>query len=69
MANAGQFGPSSSSLNLGNVALGDSKTVTVSFTNATNSAVTIMTVSISGPGFNAGGIPSGTILNPATWPR
>ena len=64
MANAGQFGPSTSSLNLGNVALGDSKTVTVSFTNATSSAVTILTISISGPGFTASGIPSGTILNP-----
>jgi hypothetical protein len=63
-ANAEQFGASTSSLNLGNVALGDSKTVTVSFTNATNSAVTIMTISISGPGFTASGIPSGTILNP-----
>jgi hypothetical protein len=64
VANAEQFGASTSSLNLGNVALGDSKTVTVSFTNGTNSAVTIMTISISGPGFTASGIPSGTILNP-----
>lgn len=62
--NAGQFGSSASSLNLGNVAVGDSKTVTVTFTNSTNSAVTIMTISISGPGFTASGIPSGTILNP-----
>jgi len=62
--NAGQFGPSTSSLNLGNVALGDSKTVTVTFTNATNSAVTITSITVSGPGFTAGGIPSGTILNP-----
>ena len=61
---AEQFGPSTSSLNLGNVALGDSKTVAVSFTNATSSAVTILTISISGPGFTASGIPSGTILNP-----
>lgn len=64
ITNNGQFGPSTSSLNLGNVALNDSKTVTVSFTNGTNSAVTILTISISGPGFTAGGIPSGTILNP-----
>lgn len=63
-ANAGQFAPSTASLNLGNVAVDDSKTLTVSFTNATNSAVTILTVSISGPGFTASGIPSGTILNP-----
>ena len=64
ITNPGQFGPSTSSLNLGNVALGDSKTVSVSFTNSTSSAVTILTISISGPGFTAGGIPSGTILNP-----
>jgi hypothetical protein len=64
IVNAGQFGPSTSSVSLGNVALGDSKTVTVSFTNATSSAVTILTISISGPGFTASGIPSGTILNP-----
>jgi hypothetical protein len=64
MVSAGQFGASTSSLNLGNVALGDSKTVTVSFTNSANSAVTILTISISGPGFTASGIPSGTILNP-----
>jgi|SRR5579872_7411480 len=64
ISNAGQFGPSTSSVDLGNVAVGDSKTVSVSFTNSTNSAVTILTISISGPGFTAGGIPSGTILNP-----
>src|ERR1700758_1785189 len=61
---AGQFGASTSTLNLGNVALGDSKTVTISFTNPSSSAVTILTISISGPGFTASGIPSGTILNP-----
>ena len=64
ISNAGQFGPSTSSVNLGNVALGDSKTVSVTFTNSTSSAVTILTISISGPGFTASGIPSGTILNP-----
>ncbi len=64
LSNLGQFGPSTSNLNLGNVALGDSKTVTLSFTNSTNSAVTIMSITISGPGFTASGIPSGTILNP-----
>lgn len=62
--NAGQFAPSTSGLNLGNVALNDSKTLSVSFTNSTTSAVTILTVSVSGPGFTASGIPSGTILNP-----
>src|SRR5579883_920762 len=59
----GQFGASASSVNLGNVALGDSKTLAVTFTNPTNSAVTILNVSIAGPGFTASGIANGTILN------
>jgi hypothetical protein len=58
-----QLNASSLSLNLGNVALGDSKTVAVSFTNTTASQVTIMNISISGPGFNVSGIPTGTNLN------
>jgi hypothetical protein len=59
-----QFNANTSTINLGNVALGDTKTATVTFTNSTNSAVTIGNISVSGPGFNASGIPSGTILNP-----
>jgi Abnormal spindle-like microcephaly-assoc'd, ASPM-SPD-2-Hydin len=59
-----QFNANTSTINLGNVALGDTKTATVSFTNSTSSAVTISNISVSGPGFNASGIPSGTILNP-----
>ena len=58
-----QFNASTSTINLGNVALGDTKTATVSFTNSTASAITIMNISVSGPGFNASGIPTGTILN------
>ena len=52
ITNAGQFGPSTSSLNLGNVALGDSKTVSVSFTNSTSSAVTIHDHQHLGAGFH-----------------
>src|SRR5579863_74563 len=59
-----QFNANTSTINLGNVALGDTKTATITFTNSTNSAVTITNISVSGAGFNAGGIPSGTILNP-----
>jgi hypothetical protein len=59
-----QFDANTSSINLGNVALGDTKTATLSFTNSTNSSVTILNITISGPGFGASGIPSGTILNP-----
>lgn len=53
-----------SNINFGNVPIGDSNTVTLSFTNTTASAVTILSISISGQGFNASGIPTGTILNP-----
>jgi Protein of unknown function (DUF1573) len=59
-----QFNANTSTINLGNVAVGDTKTATITFTNSTNSAVTITNISVSGAGFNAGGIPSGTILNP-----
>jgi hypothetical protein len=59
-----QFNANTSTINLGNVALGDTKTATITFTNSTNSAVTISNISVSGPGFNASGVPSGTILNP-----
>jgi hypothetical protein len=59
-----QFNANTSTINLGNVALGDTKTATVTFTNSTNSSITILNVSVSGAGFNASGIPSGTILNP-----
>jgi hypothetical protein len=58
-----QLNASSLSLNLGNVALGNSKTVAVTFTNSTASQLTIMNISISGPGFNVSGIPAGTNLS------
>jgi hypothetical protein len=44
--------------------VGDSKTVTLSFANSTNSAVTMLTISVSGLGFSASGVSAGTILNP-----
>lgn len=58
-----QFNASTSTLNLGNVALGDSKTLTVSVTNSTGSPVTIKNVSIAGPGFGVSGIPTGMIFS------
>jgi hypothetical protein len=63
LTTAGQFSANANSVNLGNVALGDSKTVSVTFTNPTNSAVTILNISISGPGFGVSGIANGTILD------
>ena len=59
-----QFNASTSSINLGNVALGDTKTATMTFTNSSNSSITILNTSVSGAGFNVSGISSGTILNP-----
>ena len=54
---------SPSSLNFGNVSVGGSRSLTIALTNLGNSDVTISTVTISGPGFNAADI-SGTILVP-----
>lgn len=59
-----QFNASTSTINMGNVALGDTKMATVTFTNSTSSPVTILNISVSGPGFGASGVPIGTILNP-----
>lgn len=58
-----KFDANTSSMDLGNVAVGDTKTASITFTNSLNSTVTILNISVSGPGFNASGIPSGTIVN------
>ena len=52
------------SLNFGSIAVGQSGSQNVTFTNAGNSNVAIPGVSISGPGFNASGVSSGQILAP-----
>ena len=49
-------------LSFGNVTISTSSTKNVILTNAGNSSVTISNVSISGPGFNAGGVSTGLIL-------
>ena len=51
------------SLNFGSVMLGSSNLLPVTITNSGNSRVTISSVSLSGPGFSAGGLSSGQILN------
>jgi len=61
---SGLFHAGASSLVLGNVALGDTKTLTLSFTNSSNSQVTILNISISGTGFSLSGISSGTSFSP-----
>jgi hypothetical protein len=55
---------SSSSLNFGSVNVSSSSVQSVSFTNAGTANLTISNVSISGAGFNASGLPTGTVLAP-----
>ena len=51
------------SLNFGNVSVGGNRSLNMALTNSGNSTVTISTVTISGPGFNAADA-SGAILVP-----
>ena len=55
---------SSTSLSFGSVNISNSSQQTVTFTNAGTGNVTISTVMLSGAGFNASGLPTGTILAP-----
>jgi Abnormal spindle-like microcephaly-assoc'd, ASPM-SPD-2-Hydin/Transmembrane protein 131-like N-terminal len=55
---------SASSLNFGNVAIGKSKQMTVTLTNAGNSKVTLSNVSISGAHYSTSGVSDGLILAP-----
>jgi hypothetical protein len=56
--------PSSSSLSFGSVNVSSDVAKTVTLTSAGNSSVTISNVTVSGAGFNAGGVSTGTILAP-----
>jgi hypothetical protein len=58
-ANSGQFNASALTLDLGNVALGDNKTLAITLTNSTGSQLTVANVSVSGPGFSVNGISAG----------
>jgi hypothetical protein len=58
----GTLTPSATSLNFNSVAVGSSSILPVTFTNFGTSNITISYMSISGAGFNASGIPRGTIL-------
>jgi Bacterial Ig-like domain (group 2)/Protein of unknown function (DUF1573) len=60
---ASQLTASPLSLNFGNVSVGGNRSLNMALTNSGNSDVTISTVTISGPGFNAADV-SGTILVP-----
>ena len=56
---------SNTSLSFANVNIGSNSTLSVTFTNAGNSNVTVSNVSIAGAGFTAGGVSTGQILTPA----
>ena len=60
----GQLTANSTSLNFGVVNVGSTNASNVTITNSSNFYVTISSVSVSGPGFNASGVPSGLILAP-----
>jgi len=55
--------PSASSVNFGSVTESSNNAQTLTLTNTGTGAVTISSTSVSGAGFNASGIPSGTILS------
>jgi hypothetical protein len=61
-APAGPLTVSTSSLSFGNVNVGSSSVLGVTFTNSGTANVNISNVSIAGPGFTASGIPAGLVL-------
>ncbi|MGH9691912.1 MAG: choice-of-anchor D domain-containing protein, partial [Candidatus Acidiferrales bacterium] len=64
--NPGTLLLSSSSMNMsfGNVNVSSDSMQNITLTSTGNANVTISSVSVSGAGFNAGGVPSGSILSP-----
>src|SRR6266403_262022 len=58
------LGANPTSLNLGNVNVGGNGSSSVTLTNTGNSNVTVSSVTVSGTGFSASGITSGTTLTP-----
>jgi hypothetical protein len=58
------LGLSTSTLNFGNVNVGNSSSLTTTLTNNGNSSVTIASVNVSGAGFSASGLSSGETLTP-----
>jgi putative cofactor-binding repeat protein len=59
---SGQLTASTVILNFGNVAVGSNSTLSLTLSNSSPSTVTILKVSISGPGFDTVGSPNGLIL-------
>jgi len=56
------LGANPASLSFGNVGDGTSSSLTTTLTNSGNSNVTIASVAVTGAGFSASGVPSGTVL-------
>ena len=63
-ATKGQLVPSTSNLNFGIVSIGGSSTLGITLTNPTLSYATILSVVLSGPGFDASDLPTGYIVPP-----
>jgi hypothetical protein len=59
------LGLSTSTLNFGNVSVGNSNSLSTTLTNNGNSNVLISSVNVSGTGFSAGGLNSGETLTPS----
>lgn len=60
----GKLSLNQTSFNFGTVNISSSSTQTFSVTNSGNANVTISNVSVSGAGFNASGVPTGTVITP-----
>jgi Glycosyl hydrolases family 18/HYDIN/CFA65/VesB-like, Ig-like domain/Cep192 domain 4 len=57
-------GANPTSLNFGNVNVGNSSSLSATLTNNGNSNVTVSSVTVTGTGFSASGVTSGTVLTP-----
>ncbi len=60
----GPLTASASTLAFGNVNIGSSSILSVTYTNSGSSNITLSSVSVSGPGFNASGMSAGLIITP-----
>jgi hypothetical protein len=60
----GQLTASATNLNFGNVIVSGNNTLSATLTNAGSSNIAISSVSVSGAGYDASGVPTGLILTP-----
>jgi ASPM-SPD-2-Hydin domain-containing protein len=61
---ANALNASISALNFGNVAVGGTSTLSVTFTNSQSTSIDVSNVIVSGAGFNASGVSAGSIIGP-----